>query len=311
MSEQSYPVAVLGAGLIGAGWAALFALRGWPVVVVDPAPNAGERVNAMIERARPVLARLGQLAGQPATPEVISTPGPCLHKVVLVQEALPEQPSLKARALSELEKWIGADVLIASSSSGLLPSGLQAGLCHPERLLIAHPCNPPWLMPVVELVGGRKTKPDALDRAEKLYRALDREPVRLRGEVPGHLLNRLQAALWREAVHLVAEGYASVADVDTAVTRGLGARWACCGPHEIFHLAGADRGLAGFLDQLGPAVEGWWRDLGEPTLDAVTRETLIAGMEQAAAGRSVAALSERRDVLMPKVLDVLRNPHPE
>ncbi|MBL7249371.1 3-hydroxyacyl-CoA dehydrogenase NAD-binding domain-containing protein [Alloalcanivorax sp. C16-2] len=307
MAAPVYSTAVLGAGLIGAGWAALFALRGWPVVVVDPAPDAGERVTAMIERARPVLDRLGLLAGQPATPTVIPTPGPTLRDVVLVQEALPEQPALKREALLALESWIGADALIASSSSGLMPSQLQAGLRHPERLLIAHPCNPPWLMPVVELVGGGATGPATLDRAEALYRALGREPVRLRREVPGHLLNRLQAALWREAVYLVAEGYATVADVDTAVTRGLGARWACCGPHEIFHLAGADRGLAGFLEQLGPAVEDWWRDLGEPTLDAATRDALIAGMDQAAAGRGVTALAERLDALMPKVLEALRD----
>ncbi|MCH2557589.1 MAG: 3-hydroxyacyl-CoA dehydrogenase NAD-binding domain-containing protein [Alcanivorax sp.] len=307
MTGDARHAVVLGAGLIGAGWAALFALRGWRTTVIDPAPDAGARVAAMLDRAAPVLERLG--AGRPhagLTPTVIGAPDASLADAVLVQEALPEQPALKQRALIALEPWIADHTLIASSSSGLLPSQLQAGLRHPQRLLVAHPCNPPWLMPVVELVGGRDTDPAVLDRAEALYRALGKRPLRLRREVPGHLLNRLQVALWREAVHLVAQGYASVADVDAAVTDGLGARWACCGPHRIFHLAGAEQGIAGFLNNLGDAVEDWWRDLGAPTLDAATREALIDGMDQAVAAQPVALLAEQRDERMVRVLEALR-----
>lgn len=305
MKGDPHKVVVLGAGLIGAGWAALFALCGWRVVVVDPAKSASDRVVAMIEQARPVLERLGKTANITASVNVIAKADDNVKGAVLVQEALPERLELKQRVLTALEDLISPKTLIASSASGLVPTQLQTGLRHPGRLLIAHPCNPPWLMPVVELVGGRDTTPAALDQAEVIYRTLGKQPVRLCREVPGHLLNRLQAALWREAVYLVAEGYASVADVDTAVTQGLGARWACCGPHEVFHLAGAERGMDGFLDNLGDAVESWWRELGDPVLDASTRAALVVGMDQAVTGKSVTELAQRRDARMLRVLAAL------
>jgi carnitine 3-dehydrogenase len=144
-----------------------------------------------------------------------------------------------------------------------------------------------------------------MDRAEAFYRALGKQTVRLQREATGHLVNRLQAALWREAVHLVAEGHATVADVDRAVTEGLGARWTVCGPHAIFHLSGGAQGMAGFLDRLGPAVESWWADLGQPTLDAATRAKLIAQMQDAAQGRSTEAMAQARDEHMLRVMRLL------
>lgn len=296
------PLAVIGAGLIGAGWAALFALRGHPVRVADPAPGARRLVLDTLEAARPVMAALGQLAAHPTVPEVVAEVDTAVAGAALVQEALPEDLALKHRVYARIEAAVAADVPIASSSSGLLPSALQRGMRHPQRLLVAHPCNPPYLMPVVELVGGDATAPAVLDRADAFYRSLGKRTVRLQREITGHLINRLQAALWREAVHLVAEGYAGVADVDRAVTEGLGARWAVCGPHEIFHLAGGADGMAGFLDRLGPAVEAWWDTLGAPALDAATRARLIDGMNAAAAGRTVGELAAERDRRMLALL---------
>ncbi|MFT3717168.1 3-hydroxyacyl-CoA dehydrogenase NAD-binding domain-containing protein [Pseudorhodoferax sp.] len=300
------PVAVIGAGTIGAAWAAFFALAGLPVRVADPAPGAAARLDAMLERARPAMQALGTLSAAPTAPVLAHGIGDAVCGAAFIQEALPEDLALKQRAYRDIEAAAPTDALLMSSSSGLMPSALQHGLRHPQRLLVAHPCNPAYLMPLVELVGGAQTAPAALDRAEAFYRALGKQTVRLRREATGHLVNRLQAALWREAVHLVAEGYATVADVDRAVTDGLGARWTVCGPHAIFHLSGGPQGMAGFLDRLGPAVEHWWADLGQPTLDAATRALLVAQMQQAAAGRSPDQLARERDAWMLRVLGLRR-----
>lgn len=308
-AANQHPVAVLGAGTIGAAWAAFFALAGLEVRVADPAPGARASLDAMLVRARPAMQALGLLSDRPAQPRLCRDIAEAVAGVAAIQEALPEQLELKRAAYRAVEAAAPADALLMSSSSGLLPSVLQQGLQHPERLLIAHPCNPAYLMPLVELVGGTQTAPAALDRAEAFYRALGKQTVRLQREATGHLVNRLQAALWREAVHLVAEGYATVADVDRAVTEGLGARWTVCGPHAIFHLSGGEQGMAGFLDRLGTAVESWWADLGDPRLDAATRERLIAQMQQAAAGRSPAQMARERDEHMLRVLGLGRS-HP-
>lgn len=303
------PVAVLGAGTIGAAWAAFFALSGREVRVADPAADAQARLDAMLARARPAMQALGLLAVAPSKPLLCRGIAEAVAGVSAIQEALPEQLDLKHAAYRAVEAAAPADALLMSSSSGLLPSALQDGLQHPGRLLIAHPCNPAYLMPLVELVGGRQTDPAALDRAEAFYRGLGKQTVRLQREATGHLVNRLQAALWREAVHLVAEGYATVADVDRAVTEGLGARWTVCGPHAIFHLSGGDQGMAGFLERLGTAVESWWSDLGDPRLDAPTRARLIEQMQQAAAGRSPEQMAHERDAQMLRVLG-LNSAHP-
>lgn len=295
-SESGPPaVAVLGAGTIGAGWAAFFALRGLEVRVADPAPQAQAQVQAALERALPAMRALGLLATNPVMPRVMPDIAGAVAGAGHIQEALPESLELKHRAYREAEAAAGPGAILASSSSGLKPSTLQAGMRHPERLVVAHPNNPPYLMPLVEIVGGSLTSERAMEETEAFYRALGKKTVRLRKEVAGHLVNRLQAALWREAVHLVAEGYATVADVDRTITEGLGARWAICGPHEIFHLSGGPDGMAGFLERLGPAVESWWADLGSPVLDARTRAVLIDGMAQAAQGRSYAEMTAARD----------------
>lgn len=289
------PVAVIGAGTIGAGWAAFFALSGLEVRVLDTSDQAQAQVLAMLERARPTMKALGLLSAQPTIPSVTKDMAAAVTGARHIQEALPEDLALKFRVYEAIEAHADADTIIASSSSGLQPSELQAGLRHPERLLVAHPCNPPYLMPLVEVVGGELTAAWAVDATEAFYQSLGKKTVRLRREVRGHIINRLQAALWREAVHLVANGYASVEDVDRAVTEGLGARWAVCGPHTIFHLSGGADGLAGFLDRLGPAVETWWADLGAPVLDDATRQCLIDGMAEAAQGRSPGEIAQERD----------------
>jgi len=296
------PIAVVGAGTIGAGWAAFFALKGQRVQVYDPAPSAPELVARTLERARPVMAALGQLAANPTTPRVCADVAIAVEGARHVQESLPEDLDLKRRVYAQIEAIARPDAVLASSSSGLLPSVLQQGMLHPQRMLVVHPNNPPYLMPLVEVVAGRCTAPTVVDSTVALFDTLGKRTIVLKREVTGHLFNRLQAALWREAVHLVSKGYASVEDVDRAVTEGLGARWMVCGPLEILHLAGGDAGLAGALDSLGPALTAWWDDLGQPQLDAATRQTLIEGMNDALKGRPYAERASRRDRLLTPLL---------
>lgn len=293
--EPAGPVAVLGAGTIGAGWAAFFSLRGLDVRVFDTGPRAQEQLDAAMAQARPAMQAQGLLASRPTLPRLFDDPSPAVAGAAHVQEALPERLELKRRVYALAEASMAPRCIVASSSSGILPSALQEGLRHPERLLVAHPCNPPYLMPLVEISGGHRTAPWALRGAEAFYRGLGKQTVVLRREITGHLVNRLQAALWREAVHLVAAGYATVEDVDRSVTEGLGARWAVCGPHRIFHLAGGEAGMGGFLEKLGEPMEQWWASLGRPTLDAATRKALVDGMADAAHGRGPAELAQERD----------------
>ncbi|MBB6260369.1 carnitine 3-dehydrogenase [Paenochrobactrum gallinarii] len=294
-SLQSMNVTVIGCGTIGAGWAATFAAAGHRVKVYDLNPASGERLANVWLQALPVLQRIGVCVDDPQAPSWTDDLNEALLNTQFIQEALPERLPLKLEILTQIEEKIADDVLIASSSSGLSPSQMQANMRMPQRLLIGHPCNPPYLMPLVEICGGEQTAPQALDKADAIYQSLGKSVLRLQKEASGHLVNRLQAALWREAVHLAAEGYASVGDIEKAVTQGLGARWSILGPTAIFHLAGADQGLAKFLDDLGTEVEKWWSDLGTPELSDEVKQVLINGMDAAAGEETSSAMAARRD----------------
>jgi 3-hydroxyacyl-CoA dehydrogenase len=219
-----------------------------------------------------------------------------------VQESAPEHEELKRSLLARLDAVLDPSIVIASSSSGLLMSRVQIDCRHPERCVIGHPFNPPHLVPLVEVVGGDKTGSEAIEQALAFYTAIGKKPIHIRREVPGHIANRLQAALWREAVHLVAEGIASVADVDTAISAGPGLRWALMGPHLTFHLAGGVGGIDHFLDQFAAPMASWWETLGSPTLSRELRGQLGKGIAEEAAGRSIAALEARRDRFLVDLL---------
>jgi 3-hydroxyacyl-CoA dehydrogenase len=219
-----------------------------------------------------------------------------------VQENAPEREPVKQALLARIDAVLPSEVIIASSSSGLLISRLQAGCRHPERCVIGHPFNPPHLIPLVEVVGGGRTAPATIEGALAFYKAIGKRPIHIRREVAGHVANRLQAALWREAVHLVAAGVASVADVDTAISEGPGLRWALMGPHLTFHLAGGSGGMAHFLEQLGPPLESWWDDLGDPQLTPEVRQALTAGVSAEAEGRDIATLAAERDRFLVDLL---------
>lgn len=298
---------ILGGGLIGCGWAIAFGAAGFETVVIDPDVEATkQRLAKSWSDAVPGLRTLGHdVSERPSFVDVIAE-APTGTAPLLVQECLPEDLTLKRSALATLEEQLAEATVIASSTSGLSPDDLQLGMKNPGRLLIAHPCNPPWLMPVVELSGGEATSPDTLDRAEKIYVSLGKTVLRLTRPMPGHLVNRLQAAIWREAVFLMREGVASLNDIERAVTEGLAPRWCVVGPSTVFHLSGAENGMTRFLEALGPEVERWWSTLGDPKLDPETRRILISEMAKADP-RPVATISAERDRRLPALLHYLQN----
>ena len=305
-------VAVIGTGTIGMSWAANFLARGLTIAASDPAPEAEGRLRQFIDAAWPVIARLGPV---PAAPphhllEFRADPEAAVAGADFVQENAPEREAVKQEVLARIDRVLPPGIVIASSSSGLLISRLQAACRHPERIVIGHPFNPPHLIPLVEVVGGEQTAPATIERAMAFYAAIGKRPIHIRREVAGHVANRLQAALWREAVHLVATGVASVADVDTAISEGPGLRWALMGPHLTFHLAGGTGGMAHFLDQLGPPLEGWWDDLGSPRLTPDVREALAAGVADEAGARDITTLAAERDRFLVDLLALKKAPSP-
>ncbi len=283
-------VAVIGCGTVGASWAALFVAHGLDVAATDPAPGAEERLRTFVAGALDQLAGLGltgrgRLDFRPALADALDGAG-------FVQENAPEDEGFKRRLLAEIDRALPPGVLVASSTSALVRSRIVADCATPDRVVVAHPFNPPHLVPLVEIVAGT---PEAAARAGAFYAGLGRRPVVLRREMPGHIANRLASALYREAVHLVAEGVASVADIDAALCNGPGLRWALMGPHMTYHLGGGEGGIAHYLAHLGPSQERRWASLGSPSLTPEVQAAIVAGIAEEAAGRPIGELEARRD----------------
>ncbi|MFO1350213.1 MAG: 3-hydroxyacyl-CoA dehydrogenase NAD-binding domain-containing protein [Gammaproteobacteria bacterium] len=304
--RQVKRVAVIGTGTIGASWAAYFLARGLEVQASDPASDGEERLRRAIDRAWPALTQLG-LAPQadPSRVRFYRDPREAVQGVHFIQENAPERLPIKLELLRQIDDAMPADAVFSSSTSGLLISDMQAGRKNAERYVTGHPFNPPHLIPLVEVVGGKLTHPAVVDWAMAFYTAIGKKAIRLHKEVPGHLVNRLQAALWREAVHAVASGIASVADVDTGIAYGPGLRWALMGPHMIFALAGGEGGMAGYLKHFGPPIQDWWADLGRPELTSAVCNQLIQGVADEAGGRSVEQIARERDALLIALLGTL------
>ncbi|MBM3516880.1 MAG: 3-hydroxyacyl-CoA dehydrogenase [Alphaproteobacteria bacterium] len=299
-------VTVLGAGTIGASWAAYFLSRGLDVVAWDPAPDGEAKVRAFVGRAWPALRDLGLAPGaDQGRLRFSSDARAAVAEAAFVQESGPENEATKIALFCSLDDALGDDTVLASSTSGLLMSRLQAGRRGRERYVLGHPFNPPHLVPLVEVLGGAETDPQAVDWAVAFYNAIGKKAIKLTREVPGHVANRMQAALYREAAHLVASGVASAADVDTAIAYGPGLRWALLGPHLIAHLAGGGGGIRHFLDHIGPALEAWWADLGTPKLTPDVIDRIAASVEREAAGRSIENLEGERDRLLIALLRML------
>ncbi len=297
-------VALVGAGVIGNAWAAYLLARGLEVAVADPDPRARERLLRDVDQALPMLAQLGPAAHGCADRIVFTADlAAAVDGADFVQENAPERDDVKAAIFAELDVLVPPDVVVASSSSSMLPSRLAA-MCarHPGRVVVGHPFNPVYLIPLVEVVGHPDTPAAVIDAAMAFYAGIGKRPLRVRQEVPGHLANRLQAALWREAYSLVERGIASVADVDQAIAHGPGLRWALLGPVANQHLSGGDGGLAHVLEHLGPPTRELMDDLGGVTLGPELADALVAGVDEELAGLDMAALAAERDALLVGLL---------
>lgn len=300
-------VAVVGTGTIGAGWTAYFLAQGLDVVATDPSPEAEARLRSFVDRVWPDLATAGLAPG--ASPERLRFSrelATALDGADWVQENGPESESFKRDLFAQIDRLAAEDVILASSSSGLRMSAIQSACRHPERCVIGHPFNPPHLIPLVEVVGGKDTSDETVQRAMEFYAAIGKRPIRIRKEVNGHVANRLQAALWKECSYLVAEGVISVEDVDAAVCWGPGLRWAVMGPNLLFHLGGGAGGMRSFLNHLGGSFGAWWKELGDPELSPAMQELLIAGVKEEAGAATVANLERERDAMLLEIVALRR-----
>ena len=302
-------IALLGTGTIGASWATYFLARGLSVTAWDPAPDADARLRAFIDAAWPAMERLGLGAGaDPTQVRVVDAPESAVDGALFVQESGPEDEALKRDLYRRIDAVLDRHAVVASSSSGLLISTLQDGLRNGARFVVGHPFNPPHLIPLVEVVGGKSTDPAAVEWALAFYNAHGKKAIRVEREVPGHIANRLQAALLREAFHLLLSGAASAADIDAAIAHGPGLRWAFMGPFLTMHLAGGEGGMRHALDHFGPALESWWADLGTPRLDGEAIEALSRAVDEVLDGHSIPALAVERDSRLLALLAALEKP---
>ncbi len=298
--------AVLGAGTIGASWVAWFLARGLQVTVWDPNPAAKDSVARFVDNAWPTLRQLDMAAD--ATPDAwrfVAVAPDAVRDAQFVQENAPERMAIKRALYAEIDAVLPADAILASSTSGLIMSEMQDGLHAAPRMAIGHPFNPPHLIPLVEVVGGKQTAPETVRWCLDFYRHIGKQPIHIRKEAAGHLANRLQAALWREAVSAVLDGLASVEDVDTAITAGPGLRWAIFGPHMTFHLGGGDGGMTHLLQQFKPAFETWWSTMTTPALTEDACRQIIDGVTAEAHGRGIAELAQERDARLLALLQLM------
>jgi 3-hydroxyacyl-CoA dehydrogenase len=313
MAKSINTVAIIGTGVVGASWAALFLAKGLKVVATDVAPDADASLRHFVEAAWPTLKRLGLAPGASQSNLKFTADLPTAVKNAdFVQENGPERIDFKKKLYVQLDDLLSADVIIASSSSGLTMSEIQSNCTsHPERCVIGHPFNPPHLVPLVEIVGGAKTSEETIQRAFEFYTSIGKRAVRLHKEVPGHVANRLQAALGREVYHLVAEGVVSVADVDTALCWGPGLRWGIMGQVLLNHLGGGEGGIDHFFAQFTGPMTAWWKVLGSPVLTPELQQTLIDGLHAEVGSRSIDELAAQRDEVLLGLLELRANSEAE
>lgn len=289
-------VACIGTGVIGGGWAAHFLARGYEVIAWDPGADAEAALRRLIELAWPALEELGlDAAASPTRMSFAASLEEAVEAVDFVQESGPERLDLKQRLLAELAAATAADVVIGSSTSGFSMTEMARLAGDASRLVVGHPFNPPYLIPLVEVVGGERSAPWAVDRACAFYEAAGKSVIRMERELPGFIGNRLQDAVWREALHMVAAGEATVEQIDQAIMDGPGLRWALMGPCLTFHLAGGEGGMAHMLDHFGPSLKEPWTRLEAPELTPGLRDAMVEGCEREAAGRSIGDLVRERD----------------
>ena len=292
-------VAIVGTGTIGASWATHYLARGFDVVATDPAPGAEQALRAYVDAAWDAATTLG-LAPAASRDRLRFTSDlrEAIGDAGFVQENAPERTELKQKLLAEIDDAAPANAIIASSSSGITLSAMQAECRHPERTVIGHPFNPPHVIPLVEVVGGERTAPETIERTMAFYASIGKKPVLLRKELPGHVANRLQAALYREVVHLIDQGVLGVADADDVVSWGPGLRWGVMGPSLLWHLGGGEGGIQHFMDTLMGPMTAMWASLGSPEMTPELQRRIVEGVLAEANGRSVDDLAAERDSML-------------
>jgi 3-hydroxyacyl-CoA dehydrogenase len=299
-------VSIIGTGVIGASWTSLFLAKGLDVVATDVAPGAEAALKHFVAAAWPALQRLG-LASGASQSRLSFTPvlTDAVKDADLVQENGPEKIDFKKGLYRQLDEVLHPRVIIASSSSGLTMSEIQSACeLHPERCVIGHPFNPPHLIPLVEIVGGAKTSKDTIERADEFYTSIGQRTVRVNKEMPGHVANRLQAALAREVYYLVAEGVVSAADVDTALSWGPGLRWGIMGNMMLNHLGGGPGGIEHFFKQFSGPMTAWWKTMGSPVLTPEVQKKLIDSVHAEAGSRSIDELAAERDEVLLGLIEL-------
>ena len=302
-------VGLLGGGVIGAGWAARSALNGHDVVVCDPDPEAERKIGEVMENARRAYARMTRAPVREAgSVRVVRTIEAAAAAADFIQESLPEQEAIKIVLLARADRVARPEVVIGSSTSGLLPTRLQSGMAHPERFVVGHPFNPVYLMPLVEVCGGEKTSGDTKARAAAFYRSIGMRPLQLRKEIDGFIADRLMEALWREALWLVHDDVATAAEIDDAIRFGPGLRWAFMGTFMIYRIAGGEPGMRHFMSQFGPTLKWPWTKLMDvPDLDDELLDKIVAQSDAQAGNASIRELERLRDDCLVAVLQGLRS----
>jgi 3-hydroxyacyl-CoA dehydrogenase len=292
-------IAIVGTGVIGASWAAQYLARGFDVVATDPAPNAEANLRKYVDEAWPQLIAIGLTPGASKDRLSFTTNmKEALAKADLVQENGPERPDFKIRLYADMDEATPLDSLIASSSSGITPSVMQTKCQHPERVVVGHPFNPPHIIPLVEVVGGARTSPEAIKQAMAFYTSIGKKAIHVRKELPGHVANRLQAALYREMLYLIEQGVLSVEETDAAVCYGPGLRWGVMGQSLQWHVGGGAGGINHFMEHLMDPLTGMMKALGNPQITPQLKQTIIEGVTREAANRSVDELAQEENKLI-------------
>jgi 3-hydroxyacyl-CoA dehydrogenase len=304
MAKQIKNIAIVGTGVIGASWAALYLAHGLNVIATDPAPNAEANLRRFVDAAWKDLTVIG-LSPNASREQLQFTTDmkKALSDADFVQENGPERQDFKVKLFADMDNATPQDSIIASSSSGLTMSVMQSACKHPERCVTGHPFNPPHVIPLVEVVAGEKTSPHTVEQAMSFYESIGKKPIHVRKEVVGHVANRLQAALYREVVYLIEQGVLDVADSDAAVCWGPGLRWGVMGPSLLFHLGGGQGGIQHFMEHLSGPLATWWKDLGKITeFSPEVKQTIVEGAQNEAGDRSIDELERERDAMLLELL---------
>lgn len=299
-------VAIIGAGVIGAGWAARCLHRGYDVYVSDPAPNAKEVLDEVIQNSKQALKKVidvpeekkGKLYFCNSIEEAVKN-------AQYIQESAPEVEKIKIPILNEIDKHAPSNSIIATSTSGLLPTKLQSEMKYPHRLVVAHPFNPVYLLPLVEICGGEKTSDETKENIAEFHKMIGMYPLQIRKEIDGFVADRLLEALWREILHLINDDIATTGEIDDSISYGAGLRWAIMGTNLTYYLAGGKQGMRHFMAQFGPALKLPWAHIEAPELTDELIDKMVVGTNQQAQGRDLRELETLRDNCLIGIMEAL------